>query len=108
MSQIALAQAADSLYLVTYSLGTAWDMSKSPKDQVYFEEHSGYLRKLRGDGVITAGARYSDKGIIVIKSKSLKDALAIVNSDQAVINNLFRVEVHKIQVFYEGCLERPK
>ncbi|MGE0772057.1 MAG: hypothetical protein AB7K37_10125 [Cyclobacteriaceae bacterium] len=108
ISHLALAQAADSLYLVTYSLGSAWDMSKSPQDQVYFKEHSGHLSKLRSDGVISAGARYSDKGMIFIKSRSLKDALAVINSDQAVINNLFRVEVHKIQVFYEGCLERPK
>lgn len=108
VNHVALAQATDSLYLVTYSLGSAWDMNKSPQDQVYFKEHSGHLSRLRSDGIIRAGARYADKGMIIIKSKSLRDALAMINSDQAVINDLFRAEVHKMQVFYEGCLERPK
>ncbi len=101
-------QSTDSLYAVTYTVGSAWDMSKSPNDQQYFNEHSARLGQLRKDGVIKAGARFGVKGLIVITAVSLSAAKEIVNADVAIINKLFVAEVEKMSVFYEGCLERPK
>jgi hypothetical protein len=98
----------DSLYIVTYTTGSAWDASKQPNEQLWFKEHSANLSKLRKDGTIKAGARYADKGIIVVTAKSLATAKEIIFADVAVANKLFVAEVQKLNVFYEGCLERPK
>ena len=96
----------DSLYMVTYTTGKAWDHTKSSGEQLFFKSHSGHLSALRKSGVITAGARYSDKGMIIIRSQSLPDAKNIIESDSAVSHHLFNVSVDKLSVFYPGCLER--
>ncbi len=98
----------DSLYIVTYTTGPSWDMTKPPNDQPFFKEHSANLSKLRKDGVIKAGARYGDKGIIFIAAESLHAAKEIVFADQAVVSKLFNAEVQKLNIFYDGCIERPK
>jgi hypothetical protein len=99
---------ADSLYIVVYTTGPSWDNSKQPGEQTYFKEHSANLSKLRKDGVIKAGARYAEKGIIFITAPSLKVAQEIIFSDQAVTNKLFNADVQKLNVFYDGCIERLK
>ncbi len=98
----------DSLYIVTYTIGSSWDATKQPNEQTYFKEHSVNLSKLRKEGIIKAGARYGDKGIIVIASKSMTMAKEIIFNDVAVINKLFMADIQKLSVFYDGCLERPK
>jgi hypothetical protein len=99
---------ADSLYIVTYTTGSAWDASKAPHEQPYFKEHSANLGKLRKEGVIKAGARYADKGIIFIRAASLAAAKEIILADQGVVNKLFNADVQKMNLFYEGCLEKIK
>jgi hypothetical protein len=99
---------SDSLYIVTYTTGPTWDFNKEPGDQIFFKEHSANLSKLRKDGVIKAGARYAEKGIIVIAAKSSLIARQIIFNDPAVVNKLFVADLQKLQVFYEGCLESPK
>ena len=98
----------DSLYIVTYTTGPTWDIAKSPGEQPGFKEHSANLGKLRKDGVITAGARYGEKGIIFIKASSLQAAKEIIFADQAVASKLFNADVQKLNVFYDGCIEKPK
>ncbi len=98
----------DSLYIVTYTTGPAWDTNKQPQEQPGFKEHSANLSKLRKDGIIKAGARYADKGIIVVTAKTIIAAKELINADVAVVNKLFVADVQKLNVFYEGCLERPK
>jgi hypothetical protein len=102
------AKVVDSLYIVTYTTGSGWDQSKSPNDQPYFKEHGARLGQLRKDGVIKFGARHGDKGSIVIIAKNFAGAKEIINADVAVINKLFNVDIQKLNIFYEGCLERPK
>ena len=99
--------ASDGLFIVTYSVGSAWDVNKQPNEQLYFKEHSADLSKLRKEGVIKAGARFADKGMIVINASSLTPR-EIILSDKAVIHKLFYADVQKLNVFYEGCLEKPK
>jgi hypothetical protein len=99
-------KAVDSLYMVTYTTGPAWDNSKSPNDQPHFKEHSSRLSQLRKDGVIKFGARYGNKGSIGISAKNFQAAKEIVFGDPAVINKLFDVDVQKLNIFYEGCLEK--
>jgi hypothetical protein len=93
-------QPPDSLYIITYTTGPSWDASKKFSEQVYSKEHSANLSSLRKAGTIKFGARYSEKGIIVIAAKSLKDAKDLVSADLAVANKLFNADVQKLSVFY--------
>lgn len=99
-------QPADSLYIVTYTTGQSWDASKKPMEQTYFKEHSGNLSALRKSGVIQFGARYADKGIIVIKAAGMKAAQDVIYADVAVANKLFNADVQKLNVFYDGCIQK--
>lgn len=102
------AQSKDSLYIVTYTTGSAWDLNKPPHEQPYFKEHSARLGQLRKEGVIKFGARYGEKGMIVISATTSSAAKEIVFMDHAVINKLFVADVQKLNIFYDGCLERSK
>ena len=102
------AQPKDSLYVVTYTAGSSWDVNKPPHEQPYFKAHSARLGQLRKDGVIKFGARYGEKGMIVISALTYSAAKEIVTTDDAVINNLFVTDVQRLNIFYDGCLERPK
>lgn len=109
VSTCVLAQATtDSLYIVTYTTGPTRDTAKAPNEQSYFMDHSANLGKLRKEGVITAGARYGEKGIIFLLAPSLQAAKEIVFADQAVANKLFNADVQRLNVFYDGCIERLK
>lgn len=98
----------DSLYIVTYTTGPSWDFAKKPAEQPYFKEHSANLGKLRKDGVIKIGARSGEKGIIVLAAGSLQVATEMIFNDPAVANKLFLADVQKFNVFYYGCIEKPK
>lgn len=100
--------APDSLYIVTYTTGSLWDKAKAPQDQPYFKEHSATLARMRKEGVIKLGARYADKGIIVIHARTLAAAKELIHTDAAVTNQLFSADIQKFNLFYEGCVERPK
>ncbi|NJM25893.1 MAG: hypothetical protein HC859_10835 [Bacteroidia bacterium] len=99
-------QPADSLFLVTYSLGENWDANKAPADQEYFKQHSAHLGALRKEGVIQIGARYANKGMIVIVAATTAEAARLITSDEAIVHKLFRVEIHKMSLFYDGCLNK--
>jgi uncharacterized protein YciI len=98
----------DSLYVVTFTTGAAWDVAKAPQEQNYFKEHSANLSKLRKEGLIKLAARYADKGIIVVAASSILEARKRINSDPAVINKLFDADIQKLLVFYDGCMGIPK
>jgi len=97
----------DSLYLVTYAVGSLWNQTKKPTEQPYFKEHSAFMSKLMKEGIATFGARYSDKGMIIIKASSRTAANEIIRSDVAVINNLFLADVQKLTVFYNSYTAKP-
>lgn len=96
---------SDSLYIVTYTIGPSWDGSKKPNEQTYFKEHSANLSKWRKEGIIQLGARYADKGMIILKAPSLVAAKALVLKDEGVVNKLFEADVQKFSVFYQGCTD---
>lgn len=100
------AASPDSLYIVTYTTGPAWDQAKSPNNQLYFSEHSKHLSALRKNGTIKLGARAGDTGLIVFTSKTLAEAKEIINNDIAIVNGLFVTDIQKFNVFYPGCVER--
>ena len=97
---------ADSLFIVTYTTGPSWDQNKGTDEQIHFKEHGARLGQLRKDGVIKFGARYADKGIVVISAATSAAAKEIVLADPAVVNKLFSADVQKLNIFYSGCLEK--
>jgi hypothetical protein len=98
--------AKDSLYIVTYTTGSAWDVAKKPNEQNYFKEHSSNLSAWRKNGIIKLGARYAEKGMIIIAAGSIQAARELIFTDPAVVNKLFNADVQKLNLFYEGCLEK--
>lgn len=99
---------SDSLYIVTYTTGTLWDANKAPNEQPYFKEHSANLSKLRKEGIIKLGARYADKGMIVIAANSFIVAKELILKDEAVSKGLFNADIQRFSVFYDGCVESAK
>lgn len=95
----------ESLFIALYTVGEKWDVEKSPNEQAYFKDHSAFLKKLRDEGSITMGARYSDTGMIILKAADLESAKKLLTSDLAIQNNLFSVEIHPFAPFYKGCIE---
>jgi uncharacterized protein YciI len=97
-----------ALFLVTFSLGPNWVQDKAPPEQVGFREHGQNLGRLRKEEKIVLGARYADKGMIVLRAESLEAVQAEMAADPGVVAGLFTFEAHPLQTFYDGCLERPK
>jgi uncharacterized protein YciI len=98
------ASAPEALYAVEITIGPAWDKSKSPNEQAHFREHSANLKRLREQGALVLGARYADKGLVVLKAPSEQDARAMMQQDPSVRNGVFKFELHEFNVFYPGAV----
>ena len=99
------ATAPGRLYAVEIRTGPAWDTAKPAHEQAYFREHSAHLRKLREQGGLVLGARYSDKGFIVLRAGSAEEAQSMMEQDASIRNLTFRYELHDFNVFYGGAVQ---
>ena len=66
------------------------------------KEHSAHLKKLRDEGVINMGARYGDKGLVVISARDESHARDLMSSDPSMQNETFKFALHEMRVFYPG------
>ncbi len=97
------------LFAIEIRVGPKWDASKPPQDQAYFREHSTHLRRLRESGSLVMGARYSDKGLVVVAAGNLAEARALMDQDPSIAAGTFAFDVHPFNVFYPGELKlRPR
>jgi uncharacterized protein YciI len=96
--------AANMPFIAIYTLGPAWQSGKPAHEQAYFKEHSANLQKLRAEKKILLGARYSDKGMIILSATDEKEARARLESDPMVANKVFNLELYPFHPFYKGCL----
>lgn len=94
------------LFIVIYTPGENWNNSKQPQDQDYFNFHSKRLQNYRKEGKILVGARYSNKGMIVMPAENEEEIKKIVLADSAVIAKTFNAEVFPYFVFYDGCIKK--
>jgi len=94
------ALAQDDLFVVHFSTGPAWDTTRTPNEQVTFAEHSANLSRLRSEGVIRFGGRYDEFGMIILRSSSLENATAMIETDPGVKSGLFVFRIAPIRVFY--------
>lgn len=105
---VALAQppsAEPQLFAVEIMVGPKWDQAKPPQDQRFFKEHSANLRRMREAGVLVAGARYSDKGLLVVSAASIAEVRDHMAQDPSISAGTFVYEVHSLNVFYPGELK---
>ena len=93
-----------SLYAVEFKTGPSWDAAKPPGEQAHFRDHSANLKKLRDQGSLVLGARYSDKGFIVLQAASVDEAHAMIKQDPSVQARVFAYELHPFNVFYGGTV----
>lgn len=93
-------------FVAQYSTGSGWDTAKQPHEQKFFKEHSQLLGRLRKKGTIVIGARYSDKGFIVVRAHSEEKARALFANDPSVKAATFQFELFPLSVFYGGCVEK--
>lgn len=100
---------APKLFAAEITTGPNWDKTKPPQEQAQFKEHSAHLRKLREDGHIRMGARYGEKGLIVLSAATEADARALLDTDPSMQAGTFRYTLAEMRVFYPGQVgaERP-
>ena len=94
----------EKLFLVVFSLGPAWVAGKPPPEQTGFREHGANLRRLREAERIAMGARYADKGMIVLRAASEAAARAELEADPGVVAGIFTFDVNELRVFYPGMV----
>lgn len=108
----ALAQAAwasepapatgSGLYLVEFTVGAAWNPALPVPEQAGFGGHSANLARLRKDGTLLFGARYADKGVILLKVPDIETARAALADDPALAAGVFVADIHEFRPFYPG------
>jgi ketosteroid isomerase-like protein/uncharacterized protein YciI len=95
-------------FAVTFTTGPAWDKAKPPNEQKHFAEHSKNLQRLRQEGKVPLGARYADKGLVIVTAPSLEAVKAEFANDPAVTDGVFVHDIAEFSVFFPGTVERPK
>ena len=86
-------------------MGPKWDAARPAHEQALFREHSANLRRLRDTGSLVRGARYSDKGLVVLSAPSIAEARAMMDQDPSIAAGVFVYEVHPFNVFYPGTVQ---
>ena len=107
LAQVLPAVAAPSelpLFAVEITIGSKWDQSKPPQEQQFFRDHSLNLKRLRDSGVLIMGARYSDKGLVVLAAQDEAGARAMMDEDPSIKAEVFRYRIHPFSVFYGGTV----
>lgn len=93
---------APRLFAVTFTTGPAWDAAKPPAEQAHFREHSANLARLRREGLLLLGARYADKGLIILRAESEEAVRAQLVPDPSVAAGVFHAQVDAFNPFYHG------
>ena len=94
----------DPLFAVEIRTGPRWDHAKPAHEQAHFREHSANLKKLRDGGHLVLGARYSDKGFLVMTGASAAAVKEPLDADPSIQTQVFAYELHDFRVFYAGCV----
>jgi hypothetical protein len=96
------------LFAVEITVGPKWDPNKPPQEQAFFREHSQNLKRLREAGALVVGARYADKGLVVVAARDEGQARAMMEEDASIRAGIFNYQLHPFSVFYGGTIRaRP-
>ncbi|HEY5800521.1 MAG TPA: YciI family protein, partial [Burkholderiaceae bacterium] len=91
-------------FAVEIKTGPQWDTAKGAADQAHFRQHSANLKTLRDQGHLLVGARYADKGLLIVQAASLDDVHAMMKQDPSIQSQVFAYQVHEMNVFYGGAV----
>jgi uncharacterized protein YciI len=94
--------AQEKLFIVHFTTGPAWDPAKPPQEQAHFREHSANLNRLRREGLLLIGARYGDKGMIVLRAADEAAVHAQLQQDPSVAAGTFAAQVDPFRTFMHG------
>jgi uncharacterized protein YciI len=92
------------LFAVEIKVGSKWDQSKPPLEQQYFREHSANMKRLRDSGNLIMGARYADRGLVILAAQSEEEARAMLDADPSIKAEVFKYELHDFSVCYSGTV----
>ena len=93
-------------FALVFRAGPAWDKAKSPGQQLHFADHSANIRRLREEGRLQLGGRFSDVGLLLVKAADEAEARSLVDRDPSVKAGVFTAEAHPFATFAEGCVSR--
>lgn len=93
-------------FLVHFSTGPGWTAGKPPQEQPRFGEHGANLARLRKQGRIALGARFAEKGMIVVRFPTEEAARAEIAADPGVMAGTFVFDIAELRTFYDACLDR--
>ena len=99
---------APKLFAVELTRGPAWDASKPAAEQPGFSEHSANIKRLTETQALVIGARYGEKGLLVVTAADEAAARAHFAADPMVAKNLFRADVAAFSAFKHGCTNPVK
>lgn len=98
---------AEKLFVVHFTTGAAWDAAKPPPQQKFFAEHSANLARLRREGRLLLGARYGDKGMIVLRADDEAAVHTQLASDPSIAAGTFAAQVDAFRPFMHGSTNYP-
>ena len=107
-SSTGYAQENEKLFAMIYSKGKEWNEKVPASEQAYFKDHSLHLQRLRKQGQIIVGGRYSDVGFMILKAEDAIKAKKITKQDSSVVKGTFKVELFEFQPFYNGCIGKTE
>lgn len=99
------APTGESLFAIHFTTGPAWDAAKPPPEQKFFQEHSANLQRLRREGRLLIGARYADKGLIVVRTADEASARALLAADPSLEAGVFTARIDRFQPFMHGSTQ---
>jgi uncharacterized protein YciI len=91
-------------FAVEFRTGPKWDASKSPNAQAHFQDHTQNLQRLRQEGRVLLGGRYTDRGLLILAGASEEDVRGLFTADPSVANGVFVFDVWEFRPFYPGCV----
>jgi hypothetical protein len=96
------------LFAVELTRGPAWDAAKPANEQAGFAEHSANIRRLTDSQALVIGARYGEKGLLVVTAADAAAARAHFAPDPMVEKNVFRADVAAFSPFKHGCTDAKR
>lgn len=90
------------LFIVHFTTGPAWRADVPFQQQHHAGAHSENLKRLREEGALLLGARYADKGVIILRAATEQEARARIERDPAVEAGVFVYDLAPFHPFYDG------
>jgi hypothetical protein len=91
-------------FAVEFRTGPKWDAAKPPQEQAHFQEHSQNLSRLRKEGRVLLGGRYTDRGLMILTGESEGEIRGLFAADPSLTNGTFVFDVWEFRPFYAGCV----